>query len=108
MIIGGYDVDNKLFERYIRAITAVKANPFEAKYDDERWNVHNRILESVGLRRGGSAYCDSPSRMQTPTRLNARRSLEALPHVSSFPDNVAARKFNDALRAEVEEFLENY
>lgn len=107
MKIGNHEVDRKLFEMYIRAITATKASPFEAKYDDERWALHTRILEDAGLRRGGAAYYDSPSRMQSPTRKSVMNAMETSAHLSLFPNNPAAEEFNDALQREVEMFLEH-
>ena len=108
MKIGNYDVDRKLFEMYIRAITATKVSPFEPCYEDERWLLHTRILEDAGLRRGGAAYDDSPARMQPPTRKSVMDAVNTSEQLSLFPNNPAAREFNDALQKEVEMFLEHY
>lgn len=108
MKIGNHEVDRKLFEMYLRAIIATKASPFEAGYEDERWILHTRILEDAGLRRGGAAYCDSATRMQPPTRKSVAEAMKTSPHLSLFPNNPAAKEFNDALQMEVETFLEHY
>lgn len=108
MKIGNYEVDRKLFEMYIRAIIATKASPFEARYDDERWVLHICILEDAELRRGGAAYNDSASRRQLPTRKSATEAMKNSEHVSLFPNNTAAKEFNDALQREVEIFIEHY
>lgn len=106
MHIGNYDVDRKLFQMYVRAIIAIRNSPFEECYEQSRWDIHCRILESVGLRQGGAAYNDSPSRMQTPTRKSVATSdNHPEPFMPRKPAEVEA--FNDALHAEADLYLKH-
>lgn len=73
-----------------------------------RDGFHTRILEDAGLRRGVAAYNDSKSRMQPPTRKSVAEAIKTSGHLSLFPNNPAAKEFNDALQREVEIFLEHY
>ena len=107
MKIGNYNVDDVLFKMYIRSIIAIATHPFESLYDDRRWQLHCRILESVELEHRFKVYRNTtPTKLETPSRTSS--SLPPPVHLKSAPDKQDVMDFNLALKKEVELFLKDY
>ena len=51
MKVGRWDIPAKLFEQYVRAITATKRSGerYNYEFDEMRQGIHNKIVNHVGL-----------------------------------------------------------
>ena len=108
MKIGEYEVDDVLFKMYVRSI--INARVFSHLYtnetDDRRWQMHCKILESIGLEHRFKVYRDTtPTKLETPNRTTP---LPPPVHLKPPADEQDVRDFNLALEKEVELLLQDY